>query len=152
MSLFDQVSEDIKKAMLAKDKVALDALRGIKKEFLEAKTAPGSNGELTDDKALQLLQKLVKQRKESAEMYRNASRNELAEEEMAQCHVIEQYLPAMMSEAELAAALQAILAQVGAKGPQDMGKVMGVATKQLAGKAEGRMISAKVKELLANLA
>ena len=148
MSLFDQVSEDIKKAMLAKDKVSLDALRGIKKEFLEAKTAPGSDGELKDEKALQILQKLVKQRKEAAEMYRNANRAELAEEEMAQCSVIEKYLPAMMSDEELTAALAAIIAEVGAAGPQDMGKVMGVATKKLAGKAEGRAISAKVKELL----
>lgn len=151
MTLFDQISEDIKTAMLAKDKVALDALRGIKKEFLEAKTAPGSNGELEDSKALQILQKLVKQRKESAEMYRSANRPELADEELAQCAIIENYLPAMMSEEELVAALKAIFAQVGAAGPQDMGKVMGVATKQLAGKAEGRAISAKVKELLANL-
>ena len=148
MSLFDQVSEDIKKAMLAKDKVALDALRGIKKEFLEAKTAKGGDGELHDDRALQLLQKLVKQRKESAEMYRAANRPELAQEEMAQCAIIERYLPAMMSESELAEALKAIIAQVGAQGPQDMGKVMGVATKQLAGKAEGKSISAKVRELL----
>lgn len=148
MNLFDQISEDIKQAMLAKDKVALDALRGIKKEFLEAKTAPGSNGELPDAKALQILQKLVKQRKESADMYRSANRPELADEEMAQCHIIERYLPTMMSEDELTAALTAIIAQVGAQGPQDMGKVMGTATKQLAGKAEGRMISAKVKELL----
>lgn len=148
MSLFDQVSEDIKKAMLAKDKVALDALRGIKKEFLEAKTAKGGDGELHDDRALQILQKLVKQRKESAVMYSAANRPELADEEMAQCRIIEQYLPAMLSESELAEALKAIIAQVGATGPQDMGKVMGVATKQLAGKAEGRAISAKVKELL----
>lgn len=148
MALFDRISEDIKKAMLAKDKVALDALRGIKKEFLEAKTAPGSDGELKDEKALQILQKLVKQRKESAEMYLGAGRQELADEEMAQCRVIEQYLPAMMSEDELAAELTAIIAEVGATGPQDMGKVMGVATKRLAGKAEGRAISAKVKELL----
>lgn len=148
MALFDQISEDIKKAMLAKDKVALDALRGIKKEFLEAKTAPGSDGELKDEKALQILQKLVKQRKESAEMYLGAGRQELADEEMAQCRVIEQYLPAMMSEEELTAALTAIIAEVGATGPQDMGKVMGVATKRLAGKAEGRAISTKVKELL----
>ena len=148
MTLFDQISEDIKKAMLAKDKVALDALRGIKKEFLEAKTAPGSDGELKDERALQILQKLVKQRKESADMYRGAGRAELADEEMAQCAVIQRYLPAMMSEEELATALQAIIAQVGASGPQDMGKVMGVAPKQLAGKAEGRAISAKVKELL----
>ena len=150
MTLFDQISEDIKKAMLAKDKVALDALRGIKKEFLEAKTAPGSDGELKDEKALQIMQKLVKQRKESAEMYRAANRDELAAEEEAQCKIIEKYLPAMLSEEELQTALQAIIAQVGAAGPQDMGKVMGVATKQLAGKAEGRLISQKVKELLAH--
>ncbi|MBQ4391118.1 MAG: GatB/YqeY domain-containing protein [Paludibacteraceae bacterium] len=148
MTLFDQISEDIKKAMLAKDKVALDALRGIKKEFLEAKTAPGSDGELHDDRALQILQKLVKQRKESADMYLGAGRKELADEELAQCAVIQRYLPAMMSEAELVEALKAIIAEVGAAGPQDMGKVMGVATKRLAGKAEGRAISIKVKELL----
>lgn len=148
MTLFEQVSEDIKKAMLAKDKVALDALRGIKKEFLEAKTAKGGDGELHDDKALQILQKLVKQRKESAEMYSAANRPELAEEELAQCKIIEQYLPAMLSEEELTEALKAIIAQVGAAGPQDMGKVMGVATKQLAGKAEGKAINLKVRELL----
>lgn len=148
MTLFDQISEDIKKAMLAKDKVALDALRGIKKEFLEAKTAKGGDGELHDDRALQILQKMVKQRKESAEMFVSAGRQELADDEMAQCRIIEQYLPAMLSEQELTTALEAIIAEVGAAGPQDMGKVMGQATKRLAGKAEGRMISAKVKELL----
>lgn len=151
MTLFDQISEDIKKAMLAKDKVALDALRGIKKEFLEAKTAKGGDGELHDDKALQILQKMVKQRKESADMFVQAGRQELADDELAQVKIIEQYLPAMLSEAELEAALQAIIAEVGAAGPQDMGKVMGQATKRLAGKAEGRMISAKVKELLSSL-
>ena len=149
MSLFDQVSEDIKKAMLAKDKVALDALRGIKKEFLEAKTAKGGDGQLHDDKALQILQKMVKQRKESAQMFTDAGRPELAADELAQCKIIEQYLPAMMSEEELTAALREIIAQVGAAGPQDMGKVMGVATKQLAGKAEGKTINLKVRELLA---
>lgn len=148
MSLFDQVSEDIKKAMLAKDKVALDALRGIKKEFLEAKTAKGGDGELHDDKALQILQKMVKQRKESAQMYIDANRPELAEDELAQCKIIERYLPAMLSEEELTAALKEIIAQVGATSPQDMGKVMGVATKQLAGKAEGKAINLKVRELL----
>lgn len=148
MDLFDQISEDIKKAMLAKDKVALDALRGIKKEFLEAKTAKGGDGELHDDKALQILQKMVKQRKESAQMYIDANRPELAEDELAQCKIIEQYLPAMLSEEELASALEQIIAQVGAQGPQDMGKVMGVATKQLAGCAEGKAISTKVRELL----
>ena len=148
MTLFEQVSEDIKKAMLAKDKVALDALRGIKKEFLEAKTAKGGDGELHDDKALQILQKMVKQRKESAEMFTNAGRAELAADEIAQCKVIEQYLPAMLSEEELTVVLHEIIAQVGATGPQDMGKVMGVATKQLAGKAEGKAINLKVRELL----
>ncbi|MCI7575830.1 MAG: GatB/YqeY domain-containing protein [Bacteroidales bacterium] len=149
MNLFDQVSEDIKKAMLAKDKVALDALRGIKKEFLEAKTAKGTDGELHDDVALKILQKMVKQRKESAEMYVAAGRQELADNELAQVKIIEQYLPQPMSEEELTATLKAIITQVGASGPQDMGKVMGIATKQLAGKAEGKAISMKVKELLA---
>lgn len=148
MNLFDQVSEDIKKAMLAKDRVALDALRGIKKEFLEAKTAKGGDGELHDDQALKILQKMVKQRKESAQMYVDANRQELADNELAQVKVIEQYLPQQMSEQELTAVLEGIIAQVGAAGPQDMGKVMGVATKQLAGKAEGKVISMKVKELL----
>ena len=148
MTLFERISEDIKQAMLDKNKVALDALRGEKKEFLEAKTAKGSDGELHDDKALQILQKMVKQRKESAQMYLDANRPELAEDELAQCKVIEKYLPAMLSEAELTEVLTAIIQQVGAQGPQDMGKVMGVATKQLAGKAEGKAINLKVRELL----
>ena len=148
MALFEQISEDIKKAMLAKDKVALDALRGIKKEFLGAKTAKGGDGELHDDKALQILQKMVKQRKESAQMYIDANRPELADDELAQCKIIEQYLPAMLSEEELTAVLTDIIAQVCAQGPQDMGKVMGVATKQLAGRAEGKAINLKVRELL----
>src|SRR5574344_2235990 len=145
--LFDQISEDIKKAMLAKDKVALDALRGIKKEFLEAKTAKGGDGDLHDDKALQILQKMVKQRKESAQMFLDANRPELADDELAQCKVIERYLPAMMTEEELTATLTEIIAQVGATSPQDMGKVMGVETKQLAGRAEGKAINLKVREL-----
>jgi uncharacterized protein YqeY len=148
MTLFDKISEDIKQAMLDKNKVALDALRGVKKEFLEAKTAKGSDGELHDDKALQILQKMVKQRKESAQMYLDANRPELADDELAQCKVIERYLPEMLSEAELTEVLTAIIQQVGAQGPQDMGKVMGVATKQLAGKAEGKAINMKVRELL----
>ena len=149
MTLFDKISEDIKQAMLDKNKVALDALRGVKKEFLEAKTAKGSDGELHDDKALQILQKMVKQRKESAQMYLDANRPELADDELAQCKVIEQYLPEMLSEAELTEVLTAIIQQVGAQGPQDMGKVMGVATKQLAGKAEGKTINMVVRGLLA---
>ena len=148
MTLFDKISEDIKKAMLAQEKVALDALRGIKKEFVEAKTAKGEAGELSDEHAVRILQKMVKQRKDSAQMYIDGGRPELAEKEQAEIAVIEKYLPAQMSEAELEATLKEIIGQVGAAGPQDMGKVMGIATKQLAGKADGRMISAKVKELL----
>lgn len=149
MNLFDQVSNDIKSAMLAKDKVRLEALRGIKKEFLEAKTAKGADGELTDDMAMKILAKMVKQRKESAQIYTEQNRPDLAEPELAEAAVIETYLPKQMTEEELTEALKAIIAQVGATTPQEMGKVMGVATKQLAGRADGRAFSAKVKELLA---
>ena len=149
MNLFDQVSNDIKSAMLAKDKVRLEALRGIKKEFLEAKTAKGADGELTDDMAMKILAKMVKQRKESAQIYTEQNRPDLAEPELAEAAVIETYLPKQMTEEELTEALKAIIAQVGATTPQEMGKVMGVATKQLAGRADGRAISAKVIELLA---
>ncbi|MBP6260381.1 MAG: GatB/YqeY domain-containing protein [Paludibacter sp.] len=146
--LFDQISADIKTAMLAREKVTLEALRGIKKEFIEAKTAKGSDGNLSDEAAIKILQKMQKQRKESAQIYKEQNRPELAENEMAEAAVIERYLPAQMSDAELEATIAAIIAQVGANGPQDMGKVMGVATKQLAGKTEGRLISEKVKALL----
>ena len=148
MNLFDQVSEDIKKAMLARDKVRLEALRGIKKEFLEAKTAKGANGELSDETAIKILVKMVKQRKESAQIYLENQRNELAENELAEAKVIEEYLPKQLTEDELEAELKKIIAEVGAEGPKDMGKVMGAATKALAGKAEGKAISAKVKQLL----
>jgi len=148
MNLFDTISEDIKKAMLAKDKVALEALRGIKKEFLEAKSAPGANNELSDDVAIKIMQKMVKQRKESAEIYTGAGRDELAQAELAQAEVIQRYLPKQMSSEELEKALLDIFAQIGVSGPQDMGKIMGIATKQLAGKADGKTISAKVRELL----
>ena len=147
--LFDKVSSDIKTAMLARDKVALEALRGMKKEFLEAKTAKGSDGHLSDDAAVKIVQKMVKQRKESAQIYIEQSRPELAENELAESAVLEKYLPVQLIDAELEAAVSAIIAQVGATGPQDMGKVMGVASKQLAGKTEGRLISEKVKALLA---
>ena len=150
MELFDIISNDIKEAMKAKDKVALDTLRNIKKVLLEAKTAPGANDTVSDDTAIKLIQKLVKQGKESAELYSSQNRPELAAEELAQVGVMEKYLPKQMSEEEVASALKEIIAQTGAAGPQDMGKVMGVATKQLAGKAEGRMISAIVKQLLNN--
>ena len=148
MALFDVISEDIKKAMIAKDKVALEALRGVKKEFLEAKTAKGASGELADDAALKILQKMVKQRKESAQIFTEQNRPELAQNELAEAAVIEKYLPAKLSDAELEAEIKAIIAEVGAKTAQEMGKVMGVATKKLAGKADGKEISAMVKALL----
>ena len=148
MSLFDQISNDIKEAMKAKDKVRLETLRNVKKVFLEAKTAPGANDTLTDDAALKLIQKLVKQGNDSAEIYKGQGREDLAEGELAQVAVLEVYLPKQMSEAELEAALKEIIAEVGATSAKDMGKVMGTATKRLAGQAEGRAISAKVKELL----
>lgn len=148
MNLFDQISNDIKEAMKARDKVRLEALRNVKKYFLEAKTAPGAADELTDDAALKIIQKLVKQGKDSATLYTEQGRADLAEAELTQVAAIEVYLPKQMTEEELTAALQGIIAETGAAGPKDMGRVMGVATKQLAGRAEGRAISAKVKELL----
>ena len=149
MNLFDRVSSDIKNAMLAKDKVRLEALRGIKKEFLEAKTAKGSDGELNDDTALKILAKMVKQRKESAQIYTEQNRPDLAEPELAEAKVIEEYLPKQMTETELEAELKVIIAEVGATSAKEMGKVMGIASKKLAGRADGKAISAKVKELLA---
>lgn len=149
MNLFDKVSGDIKTAMLARDKVRLEALRGIKKEFLEAKTAKGGDGELSDAAALKILAKMVKQRKESASIYTEQNRKDLAGEELAQAAIIEEYLPKQLSEEELTAALKEIIARVGATSAKEMGKVMGTATKELAGKAEGKAISAKVRELLA---
>ena len=148
MDLFDTISEDIKKAMLARDKVRLEALRGVKKEFLEAKTAKGAGGVLTDEAATKILVKMAKQRKESAAIYAENNRPELAENELAEAAVIEEYLPRQLTEEELEAELRRIMAETGAQGPKDMGKVMGVASKALAGKAEGRLISSKVKELL----
>ena len=148
MEMFDRISNDIKEAMKAKDKVRLETLRNIKKVFLEAKTAPGANDTLTDEAAIKIMQKLVKQGKDSATLYNEQGRADLAETELAQVAVIETYLPKQMSTEELEAALKAIIAEVGAEGPKDMGKVMGTATKKLAGLAEGRAISAKVKELL----
>lgn len=149
MNLFDKVSGDIKTAMLARDKVRLEALRGIKKEFLEAKTAKGGDGEPSDDAALKILAKMVKQRKESASIYTEQNREDLAGEELAQAAIIEEYLPKQLSEEELTAALKEIIARVGATSAKEMGKVMGTATKELAGKAEGKAISTKVRELLA---
>ncbi|MEE1023220.1 MAG: GatB/YqeY domain-containing protein [Muribaculaceae bacterium] len=151
MNLFDQISEDIKKAMLARDKVRLEALRGIKKEFLEAKTAKGANGELPDETATKIMVKMVKQRKESARIYEENSRPELAANELAEAAVIEEYLPKQLTAEELEAEVKAVIAETGAAGPKDMGKVMGVATKRLAGRAEGRQVSETVKRLLNSL-
>lgn len=148
MDLFEKVSEDIKNAMKAKDKVALETLRNVKKCFLEAKTAPGANDTLTDADALKIMQKLVKQGKDSAGVYAGQGRQDLADAELAQVAVIERYLPKQMSAEELENVLKEIIAEVGAAGPKDMGKVMGVASKRLAGKAEGRAISEAVKSLL----
>ncbi len=148
MSLFDIINNDIKKAMLARDHARLEALRGIKKEFLEAKTAKGADGELTDEVANKILAKMVKQRRESAEIYKNQNRDELAQSELTEASVIEEYLPKQLSEEELATALKEIIARVGAVSAKEMGKVMGVASKELAGRADGKAISAKVRELL----
>lgn len=148
MDLFDKISEDIKNAMKAKDRVALETLRNIKKVFLETKTAPGANDTLTDEAATKIIAKLVKQGRDAADIYVQQGRQDLAEAELAQVKVMEGYLPKQLSEEELTAALKEIIAQVGATSSKEMGKVMGVASKQLAGKAEGRVISAKVKELL----
>lgn len=148
MDLFEQISNDIKEAMKAKDKVRLETLRNIKKVFLEAKTAPGANDTLTDDMAVKIMQKLVKQGKDSAAVYEGQGRADLAEGEMAQVRIIETYLPKQLSAEELEAKLKEIIARVGATSGKDMGKVMSVASKELAGLAEGRAISAKVKELL----
>lgn len=146
--LFQQISQDIVAAMKAKDKVRLDALRNVKKLFLEAQTAPGANGELTDAEALKILAKMAKQGKDAAQIFTEQNRPDLAQGEMAQVAVFEEYLPQQLTAEELDHELRALIAQVGASGPQDMGRVMGLATKQLAGRAEGRAISAAVKALL----
>lgn len=149
MALYDQVSNDIKEAMKARDKVRLETLRNIKKVFIEAKTAPGSNDTLDDADALKILQKLAKQGNESAETYKQQNREDLAAEELAQVKVIEEYLPKPLSEEEIEAAVKAIVEQTGASSMKDMGKVMGMASKQMAGRADGKVISAIVKKLLA---
>jgi len=148
MALFDTISNDIKAAMLAKDKISLEALRGAKKEFLEAKTAKGADGDLSDETAVKILQKMVKQRKDSAAIFQEQNRPELAEKELAEVAVLENYLPKQLSQEELEAAIKGIIAKVGATSIKEMGKVMATATQELAGKTEGRLISEKVKQLL----
>lgn len=149
MALFEKVNEDIKTAMKERDKVALETLRNIKKVFLEAKTAPGANDTLEDADALKMIQKLAKQGKESAQTYIDAGRQDLADAELAQVSVIERYLPEQLSEAEIEKIIKTIIEQTGAASMKDMGKVMGMANKQLAGKADGKTISGIVKKLLA---
>ena len=149
MTLFDQISEDIKAAMKARDKVRLETLRNIKKVFLEAKTAPGANDTLEDADALKILQKLAKQGRETAQTYIDNNRQDLADEELAQAKVIEEYLPRPLSEEEIEKEVKDIIAQTGAQGMKDMGKVMGMASKKMAGRADGRAISTIVKKLLA---
>ena len=149
MSLFEQINEDLKVAMKAKDKVSLQVLRTIKKNFLEAKTAPGAHNELSDADALRIILKLIKQGKDSASIYAEQNRQDLADEELAQVEVLEKYQPKQLSAEELTAKINEIIARVGASSMKDMGKVMGLATTELAGKADGKAISNKVKALLA---
>ena len=148
MALFEQISEDIKSAMKARDKVRLETLRNIKKVFLEAKTAPGANDTLDDADALKIIQKLAKQGRESAATFAQQNRQNLADAEMAQVAVIEEYLPRQLSEEEIEAEVREIIAATGASTMKDMGRVMGLASKKMAGKADGRMISTVVKRLL----
>lgn len=148
MVLFDIITEEIKKAMLSKDRVRLDALRGVKKEFIEAKTAKGAADEFTDDKATSILQKMVKQRKESAEIYSQQNRFDLAEIEIEQMKVIQEFLPAQLSIEEIEAIVKKVILETEASSMKDMGNVMAVANKELAGKAEGGVISGIVRKLL----
>ena len=147
MSLEKQINDDIKAAMLAKEKTRLESLRAIKAAILLEKTKDGAET-IADEAVVKIIQKLVKQRKESAEIYQQQNRPELAENELAEIAGMEPYLPKQLSEEEIEAAVKGVIAQVGASGPQDMGKVMGAATKQLAGQADGRVISEMVKRLL----
>ncbi|MCB0496391.1 MAG: GatB/YqeY domain-containing protein [Cyclobacteriaceae bacterium] len=149
MSLKDRINEDIKQAMLAKKKEELTALRSIKSAILLAETEKGAQEELSEDTEMKLLMKAAKQRKESGELFAKEGRDDLAQKELFEFEVISRYLPKQMDEAELKETLKQIIASVGATGASDMGKVMGMATKQLAGKADGKTISAVVKELLA---
>lgn len=148
MTIEEQINSGIKDAMKAKDKAKLDALRNVKKLILEAKTAPGAGDTITDEKCIQLIQKLVKQGEDSASIYKEQNRADLYDAEMAQVEVLRVFLPKQLTEEELTEVLKTIIAEVGASSMKDLGKVMGTATKQLAGKADGKAISAKVKELL----
>ena len=149
MNLFDQISDDIRLAMLARDKERLEALRNVKKVLIEAKTAKSGGEELSDDAAIKAIAKLVKQGRDSAEIYKEQNRMDLYEPEMVQVKILEEYLPKQMDDAELTAVIKAIIEKTGATSIKEMGKVIGLASKELAGKADGRLISDKVKSLLA---
>jgi uncharacterized protein YqeY len=149
MSLAEKIASDLINAMKAKDKVALEAIRAAKTAFILAKAEKGATSVLSPEEELKIVQKLVKQRRESAAIYKEQNRMDLYEKEVIEADVLERYLPAKMSEEELTKVIREIIARVGAKSPAEMGKVMGVASKELAGKADGKEISAKVKELLA---
>lgn len=148
ITIEEQVNQGIKDAMKAQDKVRLQTLRNIKKVMLEAKTLPGAADTLSDEEVMKIIRKLAKQSADSAEIYRQQGREDLYAEESAQLEVLNSFLPKQMSDEELTVVLKAIIAETGATSARDMGKVMGAATKQLAGKADGKAISAKVKELL----
>jgi uncharacterized protein len=148
MSLADKISADLITAMKAKDKLALEAIRAAKTAFVLARSEKGADSILTGEEELKIIQKLVKQRRESAAIYKEQNRPDLYEKEVAEADVLEKYLPAKMTDEELTAVVKEIIARVGAKSAAEMGKVMGVASKELAGKADGREISAKVKQLL----
>ncbi len=149
MALEQQITVELKTAMLAKDEKALRSLRAIKAAILLAKTSEGAGGELKEEDEVKLLQKLVKQRKDSLEIFQQQNRADLAQKEQEEIEIIEKFLPKQLSPEELKALLVKIIAEVGATSPADMGKVMGAATKQLAGKTDGKAISTAVKELLA---
>jgi len=149
MNLFDQISDDIRLAMLARDKERLEALRNVKKVLIEAKTAKSGGEELSDDAAIKAIAKLVKQGRDSAEIYKEQNRMDLYEPEMVQVKILEEYLPKQMDDAELTDVIKAIIEKTGATSIKEMGKVIGLASKELAGKADGRLISEKVKSLLA---
>ena len=149
MAILDQINDDIKAAMKAREKEKLEALRGIKKVMLEAQTAKGASDVLADDDALKIISKLAKQGTDSANIYKEQGREDLYEQEIKQVAIFESYLPAKMSDEELTAVVKAVIEQVGASSMKDMGKVMGVASKKLAGQADGKDIADKVKALLA---
>lgn len=147
MTIFDQVSEQIKEAMKARQTVRLDALRGVKKEFIEAKTSKGANAELADEDAIKIIQKLVKQRRDTAEIYQSQGRPELAEKELEEVAAMSVFLPLQMTEAELEVAVKELITRAGATSAKEMGKVMGLA-KELSGKADGKAVADMVKKLL----